>query len=148
MVEKLKTSKPKVFSPKNLILGEGPIWIPDRKFVMWLSKRFITKYGFDRRKTATKILEFLYVRYLGDVGAAVASAIIIIARVLLIVEIEGVPYSGTLPFKTETLITIGLSVYILQGSLRKIREFKLKVINEIPKLTKELGTTQKHKKKS
>jgi len=119
-----------------------------RKFAMWLSRRFINKYGFDRRKTSTKILEFLYVRYLGDVGAAVASAIIIIARVLLIVEIEGVPYSGTLPFKTETLITIGLSVYILQGSLRKIREFKLKVINEIPKLTKELGTTQKHKKKS
>ena len=115
---------------------------------MWLSRRFINKYGFDRRKTSTKILEFLYVRYLGDVGAAVASAIIIIARVLLIVEIEGVPYSGTLPFKTETLITLGLSVYILQGSLRKIREFKLKVINEIPKLTKELGTTQKHKKKS
>jgi hypothetical protein len=119
-----------------------------RKFAMWLSRRFINKYGFDRRKISTKILEFLYVRYLGDVGAAVASAIIIIARVLLIVEIEGVPYSGTLPFKTETLITIGLSVYILQGSLRKIREFKLKVINEIPKLTKELGTTQKHKKKS
>ena len=119
-----------------------------RKFAMWLSRRFINKYGFDRRKTSTKILEFLYVRYLGDVGAAVASAIIIIARVLLIVEIEGVPYSGTLPFKTETLITLGLSVYILQGSLRKIREFKLKVINEIPKLTKELGTTQKHKKKS
>ena len=36
MVEKLKTSKPKIFSPKNSILGEGPIWLPDRKSIMWL----------------------------------------------------------------------------------------------------------------
>ena len=119
-----------------------------RKFVMWLSKRFITKYGFDRRKVATKILEFLYVRYLMDIGAAVASALIIVMRLILIFEIEGVPYSGTMPAKTETLLTVGLSAFILQASLRKIREFKLKVINEIPKLTKELGVTKKHLKKS
>jgi hypothetical protein len=115
---------------------------------MWLSRRFITKYGFDRRKVSTKILEFLYVRYLMDIGAAIASALIIVIRAILIFEIEGVPYSGTMPAKTETIITIGLSVFILQGSLRKIREFKLKVIKEIPKLTKELGVTQKHLKKN
>ena len=119
-----------------------------RKFIMWLSKRFITKYGFDRRKVSTKILEFLYVRYLMDIGAAVASALIIVMRLILIFEIEGVPYSGTMPAKTETLLTIGLSAFILQASLRKIREFKLKVIKEIPKLTKELGVTKKHLKKS
>ena len=119
-----------------------------RRFAMWLSKRFITKYGFDRRKVSTKILEFLYVRYLMDISAAVASALIIVVRTILIFEIEGVPYSGSMPVKTETLITLGLSAFILQGSLRKIREFKLKVINEIPKLTKELGVTKKHLKKS
>jgi hypothetical protein len=119
-----------------------------RRFVMWLSRRFITKYGFDRRKVSTKILEFLYVRYLMDIGAAVASALIIVMRLILIFEIEGVPYSGTMPAKTETLLTIGLSAFILQASLRKIREFKLKVIKEIPKLTKELGVTQKHLKKN
>ena len=119
-----------------------------RRFAMWLSKRFITKYGFDRRKVSTKILEFLYVRYLMDIGASVASALIIVVRTILIFEIEGVPYSGSMPVKTETLITLGLSAFILQGSLRKIREFKLKVINEIPKLTKELGVTKKHLKKS
>ena len=79
-----------------------------------------------------------------DIGAAVASALIIVMRLILIFEIEGVPYSGTMPAKTETLLTIGLSAFILQASLRKIREFKLKVIKEIPKLTKELGVTQKH----
>ena len=83
-----------------------------------------------------------------DIGAAVASALIIIIRLILIFEIEGVPYSGTMPAKTETLLTVGLSAFILQASLRKIREFKLKVINEIPKLTKELGVTKKHLKKS
>ena len=119
-----------------------------RKFAMWLSRRFITKYGFDRRKVSTKILEFLYVRYLMDIGAAIASGLIIVIRAILIFEIEGVPYSGTMPAKTETIITIGLSAFIFQGSLRKIREFKLKVIKEIPKLTKELGVTQKHLKKN
>ena len=83
-----------------------------------------------------------------DIGAAVASALIIVIRTILIFEIDGVPYSGTMPAKTETIITIGLSAFILQGSLRKIREFKLKVIKEIPKLTKELGVTQKHLKKN
>ena len=119
-----------------------------RRFAMWLSKRFITKYGFDRRKVSTKILEFLYVRYLMDIGAAVASALIIVVRTILIFEIEGVPYSGSMPVKTETLLTVGLSAFILQASLRKIREFKLKVINEIPKLTKELGVTKEHLKKN
>ena len=83
-----------------------------------------------------------------DIGAAVASALIIVVRTILIFEIEGVPYSGSMPVKTETLITLGLSAFILQGSLRKIREFKLKVIKEIPKLTKELGVTQRHLKKN
>ena len=83
-----------------------------------------------------------------DIGAAIASALIIVIRLILIFEIEGVPYSGTMPAKTETIATIGLSAYIFQGSLLKIREFKLKVIKEIPKLTKELGVTKKHLKKN
>ena len=36
MVDKLKIGEPKIISPKNLILGEGPIWIPDTKSLMWL----------------------------------------------------------------------------------------------------------------
>ena len=36
MVEKLKTGTPKIIYPKNLLLGEGPIWMPDSKSLMWL----------------------------------------------------------------------------------------------------------------
>ena len=36
MVEKLKIGKPKIIYPKNLILGEGPIWMPDTKSLIWL----------------------------------------------------------------------------------------------------------------
>ena len=118
-----------------------------RRFGMWLSRRFIRKHGFDRRKTSTKILEFLYLRYLMDITAALSSGTIVVVRIILLYEIEGVPYSGSMPLNSETLLTLFLSLYILQASLLKIREFKLKVIKEIPKLTKDLGTTQAHKKK-
>jgi len=116
-----------------------------RKFLSWLSKRFISKYGFDRRKNSTKMLEFLYFRYLMDISALIISGLIIVGRILLIIEIEGVPLSGTMPFKDETVLIIGMSIWIFMGSYTNIREFKLKVINAIPKLTKELGTTQRHK---
>ena len=119
-----------------------------RKFISWWSKRFVSKYGFDRRKSSTKLLEFLYFRYMMDYTAMIVSGTIIAIRLLLIFEVEGVPLSGSMPYSDETLLTIGISGYILQGSYRKIREFKLKVIDEIPKLTKELGTTQSHKKKN
>ena len=36
MFEKLIISKPKVLSSKNLILGEGPLWVPESKSLMWL----------------------------------------------------------------------------------------------------------------
>ena len=36
MVEKLKTGKPNIIYQKNLILGEGPIWMPDTKSLIWL----------------------------------------------------------------------------------------------------------------
>ena len=36
MFDKLKTGKQKIIYPKNLILGEGPIWIPDTKSLIWL----------------------------------------------------------------------------------------------------------------
>ena len=36
MVEKLKTGKPEIIYPKNSILGEGPIWMPDTKSLIWL----------------------------------------------------------------------------------------------------------------
>ena len=83
-----------------------------------------------------------------DYTAMIVSGTIIAIRLLLIFEVEGVPLSGSMPYSDETLLTIGFSGYILQGSYRKVREFKLKVIDEIPKLTKELGTTQSHNKKN
>ena len=83
-----------------------------------------------------------------DCTAMIVSGTIIAIRLLLIFEVEGVPLSGSMPYSDETLLTIGFSGYILQGSYRKVREFKLKVIDEIPKLTKELGTTQSHNKKN
>ena len=118
-----------------------------RKFITWWSKRFISKYGFDRRKSSTKLLEYLYFRYMMDYTAMLVSGTIIAVRLLLIFEVDGIPLSGSMPYEDETILTIGISGYILQGSYRKIREFKLKVIDEIPKLTKELGTTRRHKKK-
>ena len=36
MVEKLKTGKPKIIYQKNSLLGEGPIWMPDTKYLIWL----------------------------------------------------------------------------------------------------------------
>ena len=36
MVDKLKTGKPEIIYPKNSILGEGPIWMPDTKSLIWL----------------------------------------------------------------------------------------------------------------
>ena len=119
-----------------------------RKFISWWSRKFISKHGFDRRKSSTKLLEFLYFRYLMDYVAMVVSGMVITIRLLLIFEVDGIPLSGSMPYKDETLLIIIMSGYILQGSYRKIREFKLKVVDEIPKLSKELGTTQKHKKKS
>ena len=36
MIEKLKTGTPTIVNPKNLLLGEGPIWLPDTKSLIWL----------------------------------------------------------------------------------------------------------------
>ena len=69
MVEKLKTSKPKIVDPKNLLLGEGPIWIPDTKSLIWLDIKgkslhtfsYIPKNITDKKleKTTTWILPIL-----------------------------------------------------------------------------------------
>tara|TARA_B100001167_G_scaffold66610_1_gene39309 strand:+ start:1299 stop:2174 length:876 start_codon:yes stop_codon:yes gene_type:complete len=69
MVDKLKTGKPKIIYPKNLILGEGPIWIHDTKSLMWLDIKgkslhtfsYITKNFTDKKlvKTTTWILPIL-----------------------------------------------------------------------------------------
>ena len=69
MVEKLKTGKPKIIYPKNLILGEGPIWMPDSKSLIWLDIKgkslhtfsYITKKFKEKNlvKTTTWILPIL-----------------------------------------------------------------------------------------
>ena len=46
MIEKLNISKPKILSSKNLILGEGPIWIPELKSLMWLDIKGKTLQSF------------------------------------------------------------------------------------------------------
>ena len=73
-----------------------------------------------------------------DYTAMIVSGTIIAIRLLLIFEVEGVPLSGSMPYSDETLLTIGISGYILQGSYRKVREFKLKVISmdELPEYIK------------
>ena len=47
MVEKLKTGKPKIIYPKNLLLGEGPIWMPDSKSLIWLDIKGKSLHTFD-----------------------------------------------------------------------------------------------------
>ena len=69
MVDKLKTVKPKIIYPKNLLLGEGPIWMPDSKSLMWLDIKgnslhtfsYITKIFKEKNlvKTTTWILPIL-----------------------------------------------------------------------------------------
>ena len=69
MVEKLKTSKPNIIYQKNLILGEGPIWMPDTKSLIWLDIKgkslhtfyYITKNFREKNlvKTTTWILPIL-----------------------------------------------------------------------------------------
>ena len=69
MVDKLKIGEPKIIFPKNLILGEGPIWIPDTKSLMWLDIKgetlhtfsYITKNITEKKldKTTTWILPIL-----------------------------------------------------------------------------------------
>jgi|TARA_B100001079_G_C16365617_1_gene494997 sugar lactone lactonase YvrE len=66
MVDKLKIGDPKIICPKNSILGEGPIWMPDTKSLMWLDIKgeslhtfsYITKNITDKNleKTTTWIL--------------------------------------------------------------------------------------------
>ena len=117
-----------------------------RKFAQWVTSRFIRNHGFDKQKSSTKILEFIYFRYVMDKIAVVLMCVIIVARILLLIEIEGIPYSGTMPFSDRELFGILIAVAILFGSYRNIKEYKIKVINEIPKLQKELGVTQEHLK--
>lgn len=62
-----------------------------RRIISWFSRRFISKHGFDRRKSSTKMLEYLYFRYLMDGMAVLISATIIVVRLLLIFEIEQIP---------------------------------------------------------
>ncbi len=118
-----------------------------RRFGNWLSARFIKKYGFDRRKSSTKMLEFLYFRYLADWGAAIVFTLFIIVRFLLMFEIDAIPYSGTIDYSDKDIFMLGISGYILVGSLRNIKEYRLKVIDEIPKLQRELGTTKTFQRK-
>ena len=95
-----------------------------RKFGQWLSARFIRNYGFDRRKTSTKMLEFLYFRYLADYASASLMMAYIITRTLLMFEVDGVPYSGTVPYDDKDIWALLISSYILIGNFRNIREYK------------------------
>ena len=93
------------------------------------------------------MLEFLYFRYLADWGAAIVFTLFIIVRFLLMFEIDGIPYSGTIDYSDKDIFMLGISGYILLGSLKNIKEYRLKVIDEIPKLQRELGTTKTFQRK-
>ena len=119
-----------------------------RKFAQWVTSRFIRNHGFDKQKSSTKILEFTYFRYVMDRIRMVFLAVVFLVRIVLLIEIEGIPYSGTMPFSNRDLFGLFIALVILLESIRNVKEYKIKVINEIPKLQKELGVTQENLKKS
>ena len=94
------------------------------------------------------MLEFLYFRYLADYAAAGAMAMFLIVRYLLMVEMDGIPFSGTVPYDDSDIFMLLISLWILLSNFRRIREYKIKVIKEIPKLQKELGVTEEYLKKT
>ncbi len=115
-----------------------------RRFQMWLSARFIEKHGFDRKKTSTKILEFVYIRYLQDWFNAYVALICFAIRILAHFEIEAIPYSGTYPATSPMELIWVLYLFVTLAEKGKgVREYQVKVIKEIPNLQKELvGTSE------
>ena len=94
------------------------------------------------------MLEFLYFRYLADCAAAGATATYLIVRYFLMEEVDGIPFSGTVPYTDMDIFMFLVAVWILLSNFRRIREYKIKVIKEIPKLQKELGVTEEYLKKN
>ena len=115
-----------------------------RRFQMWLTDRFITKHGFDRKKTSTKILEFVYIRYLQDCFNAYFALICFVIRILAHYKIEAIPYSGTYPVTSPMELIWFLYLFVTLAEKGKgVREYQVKVIKEIPNLQKELvGTSE------
>ena len=115
-----------------------------RRFQMWLTDRFITKHGFNRKKTSTKILEFVYIRYLQDCFNAYFALICFVIRILAHYKIEAIPYSGTYPVTSPIEFMFFLYMFISLAEAGKgVREYNAKVIKEIPNLQKELvGTSE------
>ena len=109
------------------------------RFLRWLSERWIQHHGFDRRRKTTKVFEFLYFRFLSDIMACFIAVMIVVVRVGLIFEIEGIPYSGTMEMTNETIIIILLSLWIVVGRVEAIREFYRYVITQIPAIKQQLN---------
>ncbi len=69
MIKKLKTGTPTIINPKNLLLGEGPIWLPDTNSLIWLDikAKSLHSFSYDTKiykninlvKTTTWILPIL-----------------------------------------------------------------------------------------
>ena len=94
---------------------------PHRKFANWVASRFIRNHGFDKQKSSTKILEFMYFRYVMDRITMVSFFIILVVRILLLIKIEGIPYSGTMPFSDREFFGILIALWVLLGSIDTLR---------------------------
>ena len=71
--------------------------------------------------------------------ACFVAVMIVVVRVGLIFEIEGIPYSGTMEMTDETIIIILISLWIAVGRVEAIREFYKYVITQIPAIKQQLN---------
>ena len=111
---------------------------------MWLTDRFITQHGFVRNKPSTKILEFVYIRYLEDWFFTHLALLFFTVKIITMYEIGGIPYSGMYPVTSLGELLMFLYLFISLAEKGKgLREYKAKVIKEIPNLQRELvGTSE------
>ena len=60
---------------------------------------------------------------------------------MLMIELPGIPYTGTWAYNDSDLLYFGYLFAMLGKTYADIREFKVKVIKEIPNLQKEWAGT-------
>ena len=57
-------------------------------------------------------------------------------------EISGIPYTGIFPFNTVDFLWFMYAFWQLAVANQQLREYNLKVIEEIPNLQKEFGVSE------
>ena len=85
------------------------------------------------------MMEFLYRRYILDKITACFWLLAILGQLLLIVEVEGVPYSGTYPLRGDRdVLFFAVSIYSFILHSNSVSFFKYKIIDNIPFLKDEI----------